>query len=288
MRENIRCLWFVPLALLLIFGLLLPIGQAFYWSLLHWNTTTDQLSGQLSFAAYGSFLDSDRGGRILRCLFLALCATVLTAFIWIPLCCSLRVIRSTWLLGALEISLLAPMFFSQALRLHSLKLLLTREGVIARALSVLGVSDGAIKDLLFSDQSIVIGLVFSYSGLFVLPLIQSLRAVPLSILFSIEDVGVGPVRAFWMIARQSRPGLFVGVALMSVVSWFSSLEYDVLGRSRSSVTALLDGLVSVKMYPEAYALSLGTLATTVLVLAALVLWGKPETLIAPHDREGEP
>ena len=266
-----------PLALVLLFGFALPGLVAVRYSFLRWSLDQNDFSGPLSFDAYRSFSDYHRGGEALRTFLLALAATLLTLVFGMPIVCALRLHFTNRFLTFLELVFIVPFFLSSPLRIHSLKMLLSGGGFLARTFQGLGLPAYGSR-ILFSDWAVVLGLCLSYSAYMLLPLIQGLKHLPPTIVPAIIDTGQSPWAGIRMLIHLNRSGLAAGAMLMTFSGWSSSLEYTILGKGRS-LMELIEGLVAVNKYPEVYAFGVVPFFVGAISLLLFMSIGRPERLL---------
>ena len=268
-----------PLLLLLGFGLLLPIARVIPLSFMHWNETRNAFEPPPTLDSYLDFLHPHRGGIVLRCLLMSLAVATVVSIIAVPVAIGLRMSpKYRFWIGLFEGLLALPFLFSPALRLHSLKVLLGQQGPVVAILRPLTPDGTANEWLLYSSFSVVVALAFSYAALLILPLFQLLKSIDDTLLWTARDLGMTSLGTSRLLFRFALPGFGAGLCLLVAVSWFSSLEYEILGK-QPSVLNMLDGLVGVEKYPQAFAFALfGTLLTTGALLY-VVLFCKPERLI---------
>ncbi len=267
----------------LVLSVLLPVIRCVPLTLLRWSDRELQFVGPLSWRSYSLFFQGYRGGVVLQNLLLATYAVLAVAALTTPIVLYLKYRGEERLLSIVEILLVVPFLFSPALRLFALRDLLGSSGLVGGWLLRLGASRHLVSNLIFSDTGIVLGLVASYAALFVLPLIQVTKQVEPHLVEAGRDIGL----VFLAIARRlllplAWRGVLAGALLMLSVAWFSSLEADVLGK-RESVVGMLRGMLAVKKYSETLAFAVITFALSLIVVALLVIFGRPERLIFPAE-----
>lgn len=273
----------LPLIAALAIGLLFPLLRALVLSFVRYDPVQNSFTRSITADAYASFFLPHRGGVVLHNLTLALASTLFVAIICVPTLIGVKLYwGQTSALPIAEVLLALPLLFSQALRLHGLKLLLIPDGLVGSLYSKVMPE----QSLLYNDVGVVVALAFSYAPLFALPLIQGLRSIGESTVSAARDLGLGFWRTFWVVLRLVIPALMAGSILMTVVAWFSPLEYEILG-SQPSLLSMLEELAGVEKYPEAFAFALVPFFATILGLWVVVLWCKPERLIGFGDWESD-
>jgi len=217
-----------------------------------------------------------RAGVVLACLRVAVVATVIAAFIAVPSAVVLRLLGCTRALAIAEVVLVIPYLFSPALRLHSLKELLSIGDPISAALGLHRVLSHAF---LFTDASVILGLVYSYAALLSLPVIHALRQLPESIRMAGFDVGMSVTRRVVLLVRLSSGSIVAGLFLMCLCSWFSSLEHEILGKS-TSILVMLNGLLGVQNDRDAAALAMIPFGVSTLGVIIALRWVRVERFLA--------
>jgi len=275
--------WFV------IGGLVvLPVIGTVLLSFSEWDVQRRSFNGFPTFTAYWQLFAWHKIGLELRCLALASAASIGVALLGIPVVLFLKVNRLERHLLAFELLLLAPFLASPAIRLHGIRNLLAPDGLASRVVVLLGGDASFLSDnLLFSWQGVVIGLASSYSALLLLPAIQSARMLDSSLLQAAEDMGLSRTRsAIEVVLKLSGSGILAGLILMTVVSWFSTLEYEILGHGRS-ILVLLASLVRAGDYPQLFAAAVLPFMVTGLAFVFVVRFLRPELLFSRFSKDDE-
>lgn len=272
--------------LVLVGGIIVfPVLKIIPLSFLTWSASSQSFTGPATLNAYNSFLSVHRGGIVLRSLGLAVASTTVTLLLAAPIVYTMRVYRDDKLLRVIELAMLVPFLFNPALRLHTLRSYVSETGHVSEVLEWLGVSSSVLDKLLFTDVAVCVGLVFSFSALLVLPLIQAVRIVPTAVLDAGRDSGLSSWRqVYQVIVPISARGLMVGVILMTTASWFSSVEYLILGKSLSMM-GMLSSLLAVNKYGECLAFALVPFGLSAAALFVLLAFGRPEELFLSESGE---
>ena len=123
---------------------------------------------------------------------MALIATVICVLIGYPAASFIATRPSARARNALLVLVILPFWTNFLIRTYSWIVLLNREGVINRSLISLGVIDGPL-DLLYNDLAIVLGLVYGYLPLMILPMYAALERLNPEVLEAAQDLGVETV-----------------------------------------------------------------------------------------------
>jgi putrescine transport system permease protein len=109
-----------------------------------------------------------------------------------------------------------PFWTSFLLRVYAWIGLLRNNGVINNLLMAAGVIDEPIQ-MLQTDYSIYIGIVYSYLPFMILPLYTNLEKHDGTLLEAAADLGARPARAFWKVTLPlSMPGVWAGCLLVFI------------------------------------------------------------------------
>ena len=209
--------------------------------------------------------------RLEREFDLAVIVTVLGLLVAYPIAWFLsnRVSRRT---SQVFLFLLAvPFVINPIIRNFSLAWLLGRTGPINSGLAALGLTDGPVDWLLFSDFAVVLGLVMSYMPFMIYPLWLALSGIDRRLVEASWMLGASPAATFRRITLPlSLPGVFAA-SIFGFVGTFGEssvpiilggLGYQLMG---NTITSSLD----VLNYPLAAAMSSVVAAT---MLAFLIAW----------------
>jgi spermidine/putrescine transport system permease protein len=170
---------------------------SFAWSLENYRYLWDPLYGEI----------------FLRTLKLALIGTAATLVIGFPFAYYLaRYARHKTLLLLLVV---VPFWTSFLIRTYSWLIMLDPEFPLFRAL---GLSDAVTSlDLLYTTKAIYIGAAYNYLPLMVLPLYAALERMDWTLVEAAQDLGDGPVRAFFRVTLPLvLPGVLAGCLLVFI------------------------------------------------------------------------
>jgi len=108
-----------------------------------------------------------------------------------------------------------------------------------------------------------------------------------SLLQAAEDMWLSRTRsAIEVVLKLSGSGILAGLILMTVVSWFSTLEYEILGHGRS-ILVLLASLVRAGDYPQLFAAAVLPFMVTGLAFVFVVRFLRPELLFSRFSKDDE-
>ena len=257
-----------PIAFVTMF-LLVPLALTGVLSF--WKRAGFKLEPAFTLASYEAFFSGVRLSVLEKSLVAALIVTVLGLLIAYPIAWFLsnRVSRRT---SQVFLFLLAvPFVINPIIRNFSLAWLLGRTGPINTGLAALGLTDGPVDWLLFSDFAVILGLVMSYMPFMIYPLWLALSGIDRRLVEASWMLGASPAATFRRITLPlSLPGVFAA-SIFGFVGTFGEssvpiilggLGYQLMG---NTITSSLD----VLNYPLAAAMSSVVAAT---MLAFLIAW----------------
>jgi ABC-type spermidine/putrescine transport system permease subunit I len=163
-----------------------------------------------------------------------------------------------------------PFLVNYVIRTFSWAYLLGRTGPVNRALLAVGVADRPVDWLLFSNFSVVVGLLASYMPVMIYPLFLALAGIDRRLVEASWLLGAGPATTFRRVTLPlSMPGVFAAVIFAFVGSFGESAVPIILGGvgyqlMGNTITSALD----VLNYPLAAAMSSAVVAVMLAFLAA--------------------
>jgi spermidine/putrescine transport system permease protein len=116
--------------------------------------------------------------------------------------------------------LILPTWMNFLLRTYSWMNLLGKNGLLNRALDLLGIGPA---NLLYNNGAVLLGMLYNFLPFMIYPIYSVLRKLNPSYLEAAKDLGASPWKAFWKITFPlSLPGVATGVTMvfMPAVSTF--------------------------------------------------------------------
>lgn len=163
-----------------------------------------------------------------------------------------------------------PFWTNLLIRTYAWIVLLNREGVVNRVLRAVGVIDDPLT-LLNTPTAIVIGLLYAYLPLMILPLFSAIERLGTSTREAAEDLGAGPVRTFFRVTLPlTLPGVMAGCIFVFVPTLGNFIVPDLLGGGK---TIMVGNLIQAQFFqardwPFGAALSISVLLVTTALLLA--------------------
>jgi putrescine transport system permease protein len=228
---------FFLLPLFIIFQISLSesiLGVPPYSHLLEW-TSHFSLKIHLHFENYKIlFEDSLYQYAFIQSLKLAASSTLLCLFLGYPMAYMIaRAEEKTQTL--LLFLILLPFWTSFLLRVYAWIGLLSREGIINNFLMGMGFINTPLN-LIGTDFSVCLGMVYCYLPFMILPLYATLHKFDVSLLEAAADLGCPPFKTFLKITLPlSRGGIIAGCLLVFIPCMGEFVIPELLGSSESYV-----------------------------------------------------
>ncbi len=159
---------------------------------------------------------------------IALIATVGALLIGYPAAYVIAGLSAKWKVIAL-VAVVLPFWSNFLIRTYAWILILNNEGLINRLLGGWGFIDRPLP-LLYTEGAIVVGLVYIYLPLMILPVYASIERLDPALREAAFDLGATPVRAFRrVILPLTVPGIMGGAVFVFVPSLGNFVVPELLG-----------------------------------------------------------
>jgi spermidine/putrescine transport system permease protein len=171
---------------------------------------------------------------------------------------------------ALLILVILPFWTNFLIRTYAWIVLLNREGVVNQTLQGVGLIDGPLP-LLYNDFAVVMGLVYGYLPLMILPLYAALERLNPEIREAAEDLGAKPFRILRTVTLPLiLPGIVAGCVFVFVPTLGNFPVPQLLGGGRRIMIGNLinQQFLEARDWPFGATLALGLM---VVLLALLVI-----------------
>lgn len=218
-------------------------------------------NGSFSFSAYGGIIASKYFQQVfVRSIKLSLLSTLLCAALGYPAAYYIaKFSRNKGMLMALAVF---PMFTSPVIRSFSWMVILGKKGFVNKMLVAAGLF-AKPHALLYNEFSITIGFVQLFLPLMILSLIGVLESIPDDITLAAENLGCGPIEAFFRITMPlSVSGLVTGSVLVFTGCITAYTTPQLLGGTDTRV-------LSTMIYQ--YAMSLGDWVNASVVAVIMIV-----------------
>ncbi|MCY1263623.1 molybdate ABC transporter, permease protein [compost metagenome] len=267
-----------PAMLMLLVFLVLPLGIMFAVSIQAPGDYGGVKWGQHSVEAYINFLwerdldDSlsfnvDYLGIFQRSFWLSILTTAGCLLIGFPTALYLA-LQDERRRNLLLFLVTVPFWTNLLVRVYAWILLLRNGGLVESGLHGLGLSEGALG-VLYTDQAVVIGLLYTYLPFMVLPIYTSLEKMDWRLVEAAFDLGANRWKAMRrIIIPLAMPGIVAGCILVFIPSLGSYIIPELLGGGKSLMIGNLIQLQfgSAHNWPFGAALSFALLAFVLLAM----------------------
>ncbi len=248
------------------------------------------------FATRGRFggvewtLDLDNFSRALEPLYLdvlvssvglALAATAAAFAIGFPTAYAITRLPRRWRTVALVL-VVVPFWTNFLIRMYAWIVLLNTQGLLNDALVGLGITDERTS-MLYTPGAVVVGLVYVYLPLMILPLYAAIERVDPEVIEASANLGAGALRTFWSVLLPlTLPGAITGSILVFVPSLGNFVVPELLGGGKTVMVGNLirDQFLKAQDWP------FGSVLAFVVVLALLGLFAVQA--LVTRRIEGEP
>ena len=167
-----------------------------------------------------------------RTLLLALLTTIICLLISFPT--AYYIARRPSFQKTLLIYLVTlPFWVSMIVRVYGWLIILGNEGAIEKTLRFAGIAEN-IDSLLFNNGAMLIGMVYSYVPLMILPIFASIEKLDGSLLEASHDLYGNRITTLWkVIVPLTKPGMMAGAILVFLPCLGTVLEPTLLGGGKN-------------------------------------------------------
>ena len=220
----------------------------------------------VSFNGYSSLFEKAYLVAIWNSVRMALVSTLIILLVSYPMAymlsrCSRKVASN------LIILMMIPYFTNSLIRLYSYITLFNTKGILTGFLNTLGLSWNA--DFLYTEQAVILGLVYVCIPYAVLPMYSSIERLDKSLIEASYDLGAGKVKTFLKVTLpMTMPGVYAAAIISFVPSIGNYFVADVLGGSKTLLIGNLikNQFMSSRNWPLGSALSVFLIAGTMILV----------------------
>lgn len=233
---------------------------------------------------YARLLDPLYLGIIGRSIGIAVIVTVLALAIGYPVAYAIANLSPRWRTVAL-VAVILPFWTNFLIRTYAWILLLSNTGLVNRALQWLGWTTEPIS-MLYTTPAVVVGLLYMYLPLMVLPLYASIQGIDPSLREAAVDLGSSPLRVFRTVTLPlSLPGALTGVVFVFVPSISNFVIPELIGGGKTVMIGNLvrDQFLSARDWPFGATLAL---VVTVLLVALILVQSAVSRRLSRGSRRG--
>ncbi len=237
---------------------------------------------QPTLANYARALDPLYLGVLWYSIQMAVITTVICLLVGYPAAYFIATRSSARVRNALLILVILPFWTNFLIRTYAWIVLLNREGVVNQALQATGLTDAPLS-LLYNDFAVVMGLVYGYLPLMILPLYAALERLNPEIREAAEDLGARPLRILRTVTIPLiLPGIVAGCVFVFVPTLGNFPVPQLLGGGRRIMIGNLinQQFLEARDWPFGATLALGLMIVlmTLLVVQSRVMRRNREML----------
>lgn len=230
----------------------------------------------LSFDRYVEALSPTFFTTFLNTLWIGILGTLLCLVIGGPVAYWIAVKAPPSKRGLLLALVMVPFWTNFLVRTIGWQVILAPEGWLSQLLQGIGVIPGPL-DLLYSRGAVLLGVVYNYLPLMILPLFVAFDRVSGPLREASKDLGAGSVTTFLRVTVPlARPGIIAGVLLVYIPLMGDYITATVLGGAKGNMI----GQVVASQFQTAQNWALGSAMAVLLIIvimlsivaAAAVLW----------------
>ncbi len=198
------------------------------------QTRAGPQSFHFSLKQYQTFIDEPLYWHtFLRTALMSLCATVITLVLTFPVAWYIAKIAAGRSKLFLMTVIVLPFWVSEMVRTLGWMILLRSNGVIPQVLYRLGLTDHPV-DLLYSDGTVMLGLVYSSLLFMLIPLVNALETLDNSLVEAAYDLGGSRLNILRQILiPHAAPGIVAGCIMVFMLTLGNYLTPVLLGGKNS-------------------------------------------------------
>jgi spermidine/putrescine transport system permease protein len=164
--------------------------------------------------------------------------------------------------------IIIPFWVNYLVRNFSLFAIFQNDGAFDQLVNLLPFITDFSQSVLFTRFAVILGLMYSFLPVAVLPMYASLSNMDKSLINAAKDLGAGPIKTFFTITLpQSLSGVFVGLLLVMIPSFGAFVTPAMLGGSSATMIGSIIQLQYMSVFDLPFGSAIATFtATTVLVV----------------------
>lgn len=219
----------------------------------------------LSFDRYGEALSPTFFQTFTNTLWVGLAGTALCLLIGLPAAYWMAVKVPPSRRGLLLALVMVPFWTNFLVRTIGWQVILAPEGWLSSLLQGIGLTDGPL-DILYTRTAVLIGVVYNYLPLMILPLFVAFDRVGGPLREASKDLGAGRWRTFTRVTLPlARPGVIAGVLLVFIPLMGDYITATVLGGARGNMV----GQLVASQFRTAQNWALGSAMAVMLILVIM-------------------
>lgn len=230
---------------------------------------------ELTLSNFSKALDSTYLSILGNSVLIAGITTVLALALGYPTAYAITRLPSRWRTVALVLVVL-PFWSNFLIRTYAWIVLLNSEGPVNSVLVNLGIV-GAPLDLLYNRGAVVVGLLYAYLPLMILPVYAAIERVDPQLQEAARNLGAGKIRAFLDVTLPlTLPGAMIGAIFVFVPSMGNFVVPELLGGGKTVMVGnLIRGqFLEARNWPFGAVLALSVMIFLVVLFAIQAAIGR--------------
>ena len=218
----------------------------------------------LSFDRYLEALTPTFFGTFLNTLWIGIAGTTICFVIGAPVAYWMAVKAPANLKGILIALVLVPFWTNFLVRTIGWQVILSPQGWLSQLMQAIGLEP---LDILFTRPAVLLGVVYNYLPLMILPLFVAFDRVGASLREASKDLGADRWRTFAQVTFPlARPGVIVGVLLVYIPLMGDYITATVLGGAKGNMI----GQLVASQFQTAQNWALGSAMAILLIVVILL------------------
>lgn len=220
----------------------------------------------LSFDRYVEALSPTFFSTFLNTLWIGILGTLLCLVIGGPVAYWIAVKAPPSKRGLLLALVMVPFWTNFLVRTIGWQVILAPEGWLSQLLQGIGIIPGPL-DLLYSRGAVLLGVVYNYLPLMILPLFVAFDRVSGPLREASKDLGANSVTTFLRVTVPlARPGIIAGVLLVYIPLMGDYITATVLGGAKGNMI----GQVVASQFQTAQNWALGSAMAVLLIIVIMI------------------
>lgn len=220
----------------------------------------------LSFDRYAEAMSPTFFATFQNTLWVGILGTLLSLVIGAPVAYWMAVKAPPARRGLLIALVMVPFWTNFLVRTLGWQVILSPEGWLSSLLQGVGIIDGPI-DVLYTRTAVLIGVVYNYLPLMILPLYVAFDRVGTPLREASKDLGAGSMRTFLQVTVPlARPGIIAGVLLVFIPLMGDYITATVLGGAQGNMI----GQLVASQFGTAQNWALGSAMAVLLIVVIMV------------------
>lgn len=206
-----------PLTLYMLVFFIVPIGVFFVYSF--WTVRTWNVVREWNLNNYLEILTSPVYTKLIfRSIGIGLCTAVLSVLLVYPLAYTM-VFKFEKYRDLILFLLAISLFSNYLVRIYAWRSILSSNGLFNYIFILVGLAPGPESYLLYSPKGVILILLNVYIPFATLPIYSALLNVERDLIEAAEDLGAGPLRAFWEVTLPlSMSGVIVAFVFILLLA----------------------------------------------------------------------